>query len=62
MGFFGLVVGFAAAWRLKVSHYQHLEWRIRTRQMRQTRTVFFSELPWAGLAVAGLILAVRVLF
>jgi hypothetical protein len=57
-----LIVGLVAAWRMKVTHYQFQEWRLRVRQVKQTRSVFFNELPWAGLAVAGVILAVRVLF
>lgn len=62
VGFVMLVTGLVAAWRMKVTHYQFQEWRLRVRQVKDTRRVFFSELPWAGLAAAGVILAVRLLF
>lgn len=62
MGFAGLVAGFAIAWRLKIAHYQHLEWRTRVRQVKETRAVLLRDLPWTVLAAAGVVLAVRVLF
>jgi hypothetical protein len=53
--FAGAVAGLIVAWELKRTDYMRLEWRVRARQQKQTRSVFFRELPRAGLAVAALI-------